>query len=292
MKIKDNVVFSYNELARAYVFDFDKMQKKKVGKVTSRMFPILINKNQFQGVGYAVLDRVGFLESEAIEEWYTVRGALGEWLANLYLKNMIKKYKGVDITTKLFKPSDFPYYDMFYKSNEKFGGVVDIGISEPLEYRGCVEVKSKNIKDYDHEKKSIKYENEEEILQGKMLAVLSKVDTLYMAWVFFTNEQEDKIKKATELIVKNNKLNAFDVEKLVAHLGLSIDNVVVSVKKYDVNREEILNQMETAHRNLHRIISLGSIDIAHFTPTERLALDDELRKRSGKVYDPDDDLPY
>lgn len=291
MKIKSNVEFSYNELTKAYVFDFDKMQKKKVGKVTSRMFPILLGKNKFQGLGTAILDRVGFLEKEDIEPWYKVRGDLGEHLANIYLKEMFRKYMGVEIVSKNFRTTDFPSFDMFHK-HEKFGGVVDIGISSPEEYRSVVEVKSKNIKDYDFEKKRIKYENEEEVYQGEMLAVMSKAPTLYMAWVFFTDKQEDEIKKQTELIVANNKLNDYNVERLANHLGLTVENVTVDVRKFKVDKERVERDMEKAYDTLHRIIGLGYITDIHFTPSERAELDEELRVRSGVPYDPEDDRPF
>ncbi|MCK9319546.1 hypothetical protein, partial [Methanoculleus sp.] len=212
MKLKDGINFEFDSETRNYKFDFS---NAKVKKVTSRAFPILLGKNQYNSIGYGVLERCGFIDFEPIEKWYTVRGAIAEQFAYDYILETYTKH-GIDIKMKAMSPKMFKGYDAF-PNNEKFGGVPDIGISEPQDQRAVIEVKSKNIKKYDELIEKTIYPLEE-VLQGKQLACLSKVNKLLMVWVFFTDKQENLIKEVTNKI-KN--ADDFDVSAVTKHIGLS-----------------------------------------------------------------------
>jgi len=283
VKLKKDVLFTYDEDSKSYVFHIS--SGVKVKKVTSRMFPILIGKNTFNGVGYGVLDRVGLLDFEPIDPFYAVRGAIAEYFVYHYLKNTYKKH-GIDLIMKAFN-TKASGYDVF-KSNERFSGVPDIGISKPDKYRAVVEVKSKNIKSYEYiiDKKEVP---EEEVLQGKMLSHLSKVDKLLIAYVFFTDEQEEAIKRAMHTI---KDVNDFDVPEFCARIILGLNQVILNDKtiiKYDINHEEVLDDMNVAYENLHRIAKDGVIHASHFTVQEQEYLDNLLLERSGVK---EEELPF
>jgi len=283
VKLKNNIEVSYNRLIESYEFDFSKA--KKIGKVMSRMFPILLGKNIFNGIGYGVLDRVGFLEKEDIPPYYTVRGAVGEYLVNLFIIETYKK-KSVDIVTKCFTPA-MVNYDMFPK-NDKFGGIVDIGISSPTDYRAVVEVKSKSLKDYD--KIAVKKEpNEEEVLQGKQLAFLSSVPKLLMAFIFFNENQESNLKALVPTI---KDVYNFDVKTLVEGLRWSAKDFQIAILPYKIDREQIANEMEKSYETLHRIVKLGSISKMHFNADERQYLNDLANYEERKPIATSDDLPF
>jgi len=261
MKLKQGINVSYDEYEKSYVFDFS---QAKVKKVTSRMFPILLGKNEYQGVGYGVLERCGFLEFEQIDPYYMVRGALAEYLANLFL---IESYKsrGVEIETKTFTPEQVGYDN--FKKNIMFGGVLDIAISSPQEQRAVIEVKSKSLKDLD-KIYTQKNPSQEEVMQGEMLAHLSKVDKLLMVYVFFSPEQEKQLK---ELVKVNENIGTQEImDTLHWELG-SFENQIKPIK-YIVNHDRIETDMNKAYETLHRMVKLGKIHELHFTNEEKFYL--------------------
>lgn len=283
MKLKKDVMFTYDEDSKSYVFHIG--SGVKIKKVTSRMFPILIGENKFNGVGYGVLDRVGLLDFEPIDPFYAVRGAIAEYFVYHYLKNTYKKH-GIDLIMKAFN-TKASGYDVF-KSNERFSGVPDIGISKPDKHRAVVEVKSKNMKSYEYiiDKKEVP---NEEVLQGKMLSHLSKVDKLLMAYVFFTDEQEKLIK---DNMGKIKDINDFNVEGFCKFINLNVSDVMLSdetIIRYDINHDETLGYMNKAYENLHRIAKDGVIHASHFTEQEQEYLNNLLLERSGVK---EIDLPF
>ena len=289
MKLKEHIEVSYDKDSRAYVFDFS--QAKKVGKVTSRMFPILIGKNGFNGIGYGVLDRCGFLDSEPFDTYYTVRGAIGEYFVHEYVKEMYGK-RGVEIETKTFESmisydggKTFYGNDLF-KKNERFGGVVDIAIAKPVEARAVIEVKSKSAKDIEKIVTNGNYPDEE-VLQGMQLACLSKVDKLLMAYIFFSEIQEKNLKALMPTI---ENVNNFDIEELVKGLRWTAKDFDIHIKKFTVNLDEVQNDMDKAYENLHRNIKLGSIHELHFTNNEIAYLDNLIRQKTGQPIE--EDTPF
>ncbi len=289
MKLKEHIEVGYDKDSRAYVFDFS--QAKKIGKVTSRMFPILIGKNGFNGIGYGILDRCGFLESEPFDPYYTVRGAIGEYFVHEYVKEMYGK-RGVEVETVLF--SSMISYDggkTFYgndlfKKNDRFGGVVDIAIAKPTEARAVIEVKSKSKKDFEYIAVKGNYP-EEETLQGMQLACLSKVDKLLMAYIFFSEIQEKNLKALMPTI---ENVNNFNVKELVDGLRWTVKDFDIHIKKFAVNLEDIQRDMDKAYDNLHRSVKLGSIHEMHFNNNEVAYLDNLIREKTGQPIE--EDAPF
>jgi len=188
--LKKEISVVYDKEKSTYTFGNVNVEKGK--KVTSRAFPTLLGKNKYESSGKATLERFGLIEKEQIDPYWLVRGNLAEKIVYNFLLNHYKEQKGVDVKLTTWKKEEINY-DNFPK-NEKFGGMIDIAISQPPEYRAVVEVKSKSMKDYDLIKEN--KGNEEEVLQGLFLAYLSKSEKCLMAYVFFTPEQEKQIKDA------------------------------------------------------------------------------------------------
>jgi len=280
VKLKSEKI-SYDELSQSYIFDFENV---KVGKVTSRMYPILLGKNNWNGIGYAVLDRCKLLAKEEIDPFYMVRGALAEILVDEYIQHNYKRL-GIEVVTKRFTPESVNY-DMFQK-DAKFGGVVDIGISKPEDKRAVVEVKSKNVKDLYRISKEQNLAIEE-VLQGKFLATMSNVKKLIMAYVFFSDEQENDIK---------NMMNTTqNVNEIYKGLNMNFQDYEYFLKSYEIDRDEMLESMEIAYDNLHRIIQSKMIHKSFFNDNEQSYLDtllpkDIVENKNEIDFDPDD-LPF
>lgn len=81
-----------------------------------------------------------------------------------------------------------------FPQRKDFGGMIDIAITKPT--RQIVECKSKNIA---KKEETIKYVNDDYEHQAMLYGYLSKCDEINLIYVFFTDEQEDKIRKGEEL---------------------------------------------------------------------------------------------
>jgi len=280
VKLKSEKI-SYDELSQSYIFDFENV---RIGKVTSRMYPILLGKNNWNGIGYAVLDRCKLLAKEEIDPFYMVRGALAEILVDEYIQHNYKRL-GIEVVTKRFTPESVNY-DMFPK-DAKFGGVVDIGISKPEDKRAVVEVKSKNVKDLYRISKQGDLAIEE-VMQGKFLATMSNVKKLIMAYVFFSDKQESDIK---------NMMNTTqNVDEIYKALNINFQDYEYFLKSFEIDRDEILESMELAYDNLHRIVEQKMIHKSFFNDNEQKYLDELLPKKEEtyetNVEITEEDLPF
>ena len=219
-----------------FVFDINEYEFKKI---TSRRFPTLLGENKWQSVGNGLLEMCGLLVSEKFDNKYTLRGAIAERFAQYFLDGKIK-----DSEIFHFSPESAGY-DQF-KNNTRFGGVIDIAIKSPTE-RIIVEVKAKNIK----KEKSIGFDMpKEELAQAELLAHLSRSDKFYMAYVFFTDNQEKDIERmANEMTssgVNISKECEKNLDELISKLNLKIGDVVINVYDFVASREYTEERMEKA----------------------------------------------
>ena len=70
-----------------FTFDLDTNKRRKI---TSRRFPNLIGENEWNSVGTEILDMFYQIESEAFDNYYTIRGLIAEDLAEKYLAQWFK----------------------------------------------------------------------------------------------------------------------------------------------------------------------------------------------------------
>lgn len=163
-------------------------------KITATKLNALIGGSKFSKPGDKVLEMMG-LYSEEIDPFYGKRGAIAEKIVNYYLK---KKGK----TTKTWDPQSINY-DNFPK-NPYFGGMIDIAVVAPE--RCVVECKSKNIKDF---AKTQKFPNEDYEMQETYYQYLSKCDKGLLIYVFFTDEQEERIRNDQPIDIENEKFKFY-----------------------------------------------------------------------------------
>lgn len=294
MKLIKGTKANYNAISKTYTFEFSKDVQPK--KVSSRMFPCLIGKNNFNSIGYAILERNRLIEFEEIDKYYTVRGAIAEHMVNNELRKQFKETQGVNLITKSFTPKQFKMYDQFdmsYKwGNDKFGGVCDIAVTSPEKFRCTVEVKSKSQSAYDYIVTKGKLP-EEEVLQGMQLAVLSKVNFLIMAYVFFPPNIEKNLKIVVTPMLDVDKIN---VEEIMTNIGLKPQYVDFHFKRFVINTYEVQKQMDIAYDNLMRHTTSGSIPVIMFNDEERSYLDEfigiDSRSSNGKIVVTENDLPF
>jgi len=213
-KLKPSVKVDYDEANDSYIFGhFD---ESKMKKVTSRAFSCLLGSNPYESVGKTILERFRLTEYQDIDEYWSVRGDMAELLVLDFLKDNYKK-QGIDIILRTWTKEEVSYDN--FSRNEKFGGLLDIAISEPKEYRAVIEVKSKSLKDVD--KIKTKQGNIEEVLQGKFLTYLSNVKKCLMVYVFFTPKQEQTIKDYIK--EKNEGDNKYTTRNFAQMLILKMD---------------------------------------------------------------------
>jgi hypothetical protein len=268
MKLKNGIKVSKN-VEGDYVFE--KIKNAQHKKITSRAFACLLGKNSFESAGKTILERCNMVEKEAIDPYYTVRGAVGEHLIEDYFIDVYKKYKNIDVKVLSWDAKSVNF-DNFAK-NPTFGGLLDRAISEPKEERAVIEVKSKSLKDYAFidGKKGV----EEEVLQGKFLATLSKVSICYMAYIFFDEQQEELLKNyVKDLINLGSDVNSIDPKEVIKALNWRYELFKIKVYKHDVNFEIMDELMQESNRVLKESIQHGVIPSEMFTVNEINYLDD------------------
>lgn len=280
MKLKDDLKIINDIENEVYVFEDLKGITPK--KITSRMFPILLGENAFNSTGYGILERANLLVYvDDFDKWYGLRGEIAEIIAVKMLKDFYKHKHNVEIELKTFEPKQFKGYDMFHESysygNKDFGGVPDLTITNPKEHRAVIEVKSKNMKNYEwiFGDKDNHQVPEAEKMQGEQLAWLGRTDKLLMLYVFFTNEQEEIIKEALK-----NKQQAIDV---INKHNWSYRTVKTVFKPYDLDLDQVHRFMLTAKSTLDSSIKSGTISHHHFNKKETEIIEAYIETNAPKV---------
>ena len=241
--LKTSVEVKYDEKNDSYVFGhFD---EKKMKKVTSRAFSCLLGDNHFESIGKTILERFKLTERQDIDEYWGVRGDMAELLVLDFLETTYKQ-KGIELDLRTWTKEEVNYDN--FGSNKKFGGLLDIAIANPKEYRAVIEVKSKSMKDVDKIKKS--RGNIEEVLQGKFLTYLSNVSKCLMIYVFFTPEQEQTIK---DYVKENDQTypGMNFAKMLIAKMDLTPSNMKILVFKHTIDsKADFTADMNKAYNRL------------------------------------------
>ena len=151
----------------------------RIKKITATNMTALLGTNKFKKRGDALLSILN-LYKQVIDPFYTKRG---EW-AELILR---EKYKQDGYTVKWWDKNEI-HYDNF-PNNKEFGGMIDMCFTAPT--RELVECKSKNIADLE---KTKKFKNDDYEHQAMFYGYWSKCKDINLTYVFFTDEQEQKIR--------------------------------------------------------------------------------------------------
>lgn len=155
-----------------------------IKKITATNMTALLGINKFKKQGDAMLSILN-LYKQVIDPFYTVRG---EWAEKI----LREKYKQDGYTVKWWDKNEI-HYDNF-PSNKEFGGMIDMCFTAPT--RELVECKSKNISKLAETKK---FANEDYEYQAKFYGYWSKCKEINLTYVFFTDEQEQKIRNGENI---------------------------------------------------------------------------------------------
>ena len=273
MKLQLGTKFEFD--GESYVFE--KLGKRK--KITSRVFPSLIGKNKYESIGHALLDRFSLLEKEEIHPFYSVRGEIAERMADKHLREVYLKKHNADLATKRWENEEVNFDN--FPNNPDFGGLIDIAIAAPQEYRAVVEVKSKRIDKY----KAIteKSGSDDETLQGEFLAYLSGVMRYVMVYVFFEKIQELRIVEfCSEDYYKGYEINAkIAATKIIEHyqwypydFKYHIVDVPIRIDVTKQNMEKAKNTMDAFEQN-------RTIPQVWLSPDERIYLNTYFEHKTG-----------
>ena len=156
----------------------------KIKKITATNITALLGTNTWKRRGDAVLSILN-LYKEVIDPFYTKRGEIAEMILREKLKQ-----QGFEI--KFWDKYEIGFDN--FPTRKDFGGMIDIAITKPT--RQIVECKSKNISKMDETKRFI---NDDYEHQAQLYGYLSKCDDINLIYVFFTDEQEQKIRNNEKL---------------------------------------------------------------------------------------------
>lgn len=263
---------------KGFVFDVSHANR---GKITSRVLPDLLGKNSFTTVGEAILERFGFLEKGHFEEWYSVRGRVGELLANEYIKAFLK-HKGIEYKKiHAYELNMFKGFDMFHPSykhgHEVFGGTPDMLVEkEDRKENMLIEVKTKNISNYNY---IVSQDGapETETLQAHYLGYMTKSKEYALIYVFMTDEQETMLKKITPMAS-----NLTD-ELLMEKLGFNIKNTVIRMSIREVDRDLISNKMKKAESILDDFEETGLLPYELLEKADIVAIEEYIEKSEEDI---------
>jgi len=272
LKLKKGITVEYDR--ENFIYHFYGLDTNEMKKVTSRAFSCLLGQNEWESIGKTILERFKAVQKEEIDPYYMVRGDMAELLVKDYIQDFYKK-KNINVELKTWKKEEVKYDN--FSSNDKYGGLIDIAIAKPQDFRAVIEVKSKSLKDYGkiNESKG----NIDEVLQGKFLSFLSQVDKCLMVYVFFTPNQEKQIKE----YIETQKTIGYEIQdtmiyakEIIDKLKFDYKNLKISIFKYDISKEkeEIKDQMKVAYNNLVHFKEKQTIAESYFTQRENLYLKD------------------
>ena len=276
LKLKLGVEFRYED--GNYIFE-RKYAKRK--KITSRLYPDLLGKNQYTSIGHSILERFSLLEKEEIDPFYSVRGELAERLALRYIKDLYKKIYNMNIECRTWDKDEVKYDNFRHLQN--YGGLIDIAITSPEEHIAVVEVKSKNMDKF----KSIERSqgNIEEVMQGEYLAYLSAVDKYIMIYAFFSNDQE----KMIHAFISKDCASGYEIEEKIIATKLlqQYDWLYKSIKfQYftnTVDKAKMKTELEECKQKLDAFEESGVISETLFDKEERMYLDKLIGRCEGEV---------
>lgn len=224
-------------------FEDEKINKTKIytGK-----FPTLIGENPFQMKGDCILQMFGLIKPEPFNDYYKVRGQVGERVVEEWLKFKDYQYKYFGL--------EYNGYDLF-TNNSVFGGVLDFVIpkrSVNLEVKSTSISKRKDIVSIGG--------RPEHIAQAQIGGYLGNLTKSVLAYVFFTPQEEELIKRGL-------------YDEVVEHFNF--DNI--EFIKVDMNPDVIQRKMKRAYNYYSTCYKTKKIPLVDISgeALEKLGLESE-----------------
>ena len=290
MVIKNDVKLSIDG---QYVhIEYDKCFAKKV---TSRAFPTLIGKNDFQSQGAEIMGLLNLLEKQDdIDPFYMFRGDVAEHFVGQAVADFFgKKFGKENVEVIIFADKQFTYGDMWHydketkKGDQNFGGRIDIGIKVKDTSTGkvtgfVIEVKSKTHTVYQdveitnettgetHTNTLVKKSDwqtiavdrkypETETYQGIFLANMSNLSSVTMFWVFFNENQEKELRE---------KLAEYQKTRKIPLLTFGYKDVTYHSDKIEFDRNNTWTEMLVASNNVKKCAKERKIPMFMFSAND------------------------
>ena len=153
-------------------------------KIFSSRLGNLIGINKWEKKGDTLLKMWKLVVDEPINPFYLERGEIAEKIVKQQFENL-----GIKHTYYGLSASGKKIFDLFETSNPVFGGVYDFVLTDN---KVAVEVKSKNIKDFQTIQQ--KGADPTHLAEVELVSYLGSLEKFCIWYVFFTDEQEQKIK--------------------------------------------------------------------------------------------------
>lgn len=189
-------------------------------KVFTSKFGSLIDLDPYNKRGDMVLQIFKVVPKDEFDPFYKWRGDSAEEYVMINLYNSYPDLKWYGAMENLKNN-----YDMF-EENKDFGGVLDFTYTKKISKLPCsLEIKSKNIKNYEKILKN--GPDKVHIAQASLGAYLAKMNDYDILYVFFTDEQEQRIRQAKESIP------FFDGELKTLSFHSTIDTQLLNEQMFD-----------------------------------------------------------
>ena len=184
----------------------------KTPKISSHTLVDLLGFNSYSSPGKTLMNMFGLLAKTKIDPYQEVKGGIAEVFAKRYLQKHYKE--AIDVET--FTVSQFKETGMNqFPEAAPFSGVLDLMLHFRDTTRMTVEVKSKEMKDYDKIAKMNLFPKEQ-IVQGANQAILAKTERYLMLWVFLTPALSKLLKALTKMTpIKKKIIDSTGNERIV-----------------------------------------------------------------------------
>jgi len=209
----------------------------KTPRISSHVLVDLLGFNSYSSPGKTLLNMFGLVAKTEIDPYQEVKGGIAEYFAKIYLQ---RKYKeAVDV--EAFTVSQFKNFNQF-PEEAPFSGVLDLMMHFRDTSKITVEVKSKEMKDFDKIAKLNIYPKEQ-IVQGANQAILAKTEQYLMLWVFLTPSLSKLIKELTKkykikkTIYQDGQLKEYEVEESLWIWG---QDYARAIEELEITEEHVL----------------------------------------------------
>lgn len=230
----------------------------KSPRISSHTLVDMLGFNKYGSSGKTILSMFGLVKKSDMDPYQEHKGGMVEVFAKRYLE---KKY-GDRANVQAFTVSQFTNFNQF-PEEAPFSGVLDLQLLFRTSEKMTVEVKAKEMKDYDAIARLNMFPKEQ-IVQGANQAVLAKTDRYMMLWGFLTPAFSKLIKELTKVHKFKKKITdssgevkevileeslwiwGSDYERAVNDLEITNDQVLFYAKEFDVDPRMIKAYREKA----------------------------------------------
>lgn len=230
----------------------------KTPRISSHALVDLLGFNKYASPGKTLLNMFGLIKKSEIDPYQEYKGGIAEVFAKRYLQ---KKY-GSQVDVESFTVSQFTNFNQF-PEEEPFSGVLDLMLHFKNSSKMTVEVKSKEMREYEKIAQMQIYPKEQ-MVQGANQAILAKTERYMMLWIFISPALSKLLKKLAEkhkvyktILDETGVEKTFELEedlwiwgkdfdKAVEDLEITENDMLFHAKEFDVDPRMVKAYREKA----------------------------------------------